>query len=171
MTKVSLNLTLMRHSPCQGLAQKRLIQEDTDNYRGSTVDPTNRLRIATRIHFALLRHFGEDVAVAALLDSESATREAIWVCEGSGDAELVALARQFEQANQLAAHDGAVATQAAVTSDDHAAPQHAAWSHNSTGFGVSALADLGEAPESGSTLASWLNAANWLRRNSSKTQH
>ena len=135
------------------------------------MDPTNRLRIATRLHFALLRQFGEDVMVSALLGSAADAREAIWVCEGSGDAELMALARQFEHANQLAAHDGAVASQAAVTSDEHAAPQHAAWSHNTTGFGESALADLGHAAASGSTLAGWLNAANWLRRNTPKTQH
>ena len=161
----------MHCTPCLGMVQTRLIQEDTGNYRGSTVDPTNRLRIATRIHFALLRHFGEDIAVTALLKSELDAREAIWVCEGSGDSELVALARQFEHANKLAAHDGAMASHAALTADDHAAPQHAAWSHNTTGFGVSQPVELGDTPEISSTLAGWLNAANWLRRSTSKTQH
>ena len=35
------------------------------------MDPTIRLRIATRIHFALLRHYGEDVGVSTLLKGEA----------------------------------------------------------------------------------------------------
>jgi hypothetical protein len=131
------------------------------------VDSTNRFRIATRIHFALLRHYGEDVAVNTLLKNELDAREVIWVCKASGDAELVALARQFEQANQNAVHDAAVTDQAPLSAADHAAPHHASWSRNTTGFGVSAPADLGDTGHS--TLAGWLNAANWLRR--STTQH
>lgn len=61
------------------------------------MDPTLRFRLATRIHFALLRHFGEDVQVNSLLRGEGEAREALWVCESSGDPELAALARQLER--------------------------------------------------------------------------
>jgi len=59
------------------------------------LDANTRLRIATRIHFALRRHLGEGVDVAQMLQSDAYAREALWVCEASGDAELAALARQY----------------------------------------------------------------------------
>ena len=61
------------------------------------MDPTLRFRLATRIHFALLRHFGEDVHVNSLLKGEGEAREALWVCEASGDPELAGLARRLER--------------------------------------------------------------------------
>ena len=64
------------------------------------MDPTIRLRIATRIHFALLRHYGEDVAVSTLLHDEADACEALWVCDASGHAELVTLAMQFRAATK-----------------------------------------------------------------------
>jgi len=60
------------------------------------LDANTRLRIATRIHFALRRHLGEGVDVAQMLRSEDYAREALWVCEAIGDPELAALARQYE---------------------------------------------------------------------------
>jgi len=60
-----------------------------------TLDDPTRLRIATRIHFALRRHFGEDIAVGTLLNRGGEAREALWVCESSGDPELMSLARQY----------------------------------------------------------------------------
>jgi hypothetical protein len=54
------------------------------------MDP-HRFRLATRIHFALLRQYGEDVDVAALLKGSAEGREALWVCEASNDRELVEL--------------------------------------------------------------------------------
>ncbi len=60
------------------------------------LDPDIRLRIATRIHHALRRRFGETVEVQSLLDGDAEAQEAMWVCEGSGDDELRALAREFQ---------------------------------------------------------------------------
>ena len=60
------------------------------------MDP-HRFRLATRIHFALLRRYGEDVDVAALLKGSPEAREALWVCEASDDRELVELAAQFKR--------------------------------------------------------------------------
>ena len=62
---------------------------------GISVDPTARLRIATRIHFALLRHFGESVDIRLLLAGGAECQEALAVCEASGDRYMMALGRQF----------------------------------------------------------------------------
>ena len=124
------------------------------------MDPTIRLRLATRIHFALRRLYGEDVEVSTLLRGTSEAREALWVCEASGDAELVSLARQFAEANAAMAL-AAAAARPAVTP----APQDTVWSQDTSGFGLTrppALADapLGSTPEA----ASWLRPTSWLRR-------
>ena len=82
-----------------------------------------RFRIATRIHFALLRQFGEDVGVSTLLHGGPEAREALWVCEASNDAQLVALAEQFKRSANAPSEDDA--------------PQDAAWARNTSGFGHS----------------------------------
>ncbi len=114
------------------------------------MDPTIRLRIANRIHFALLRHYGEDVDVATLLLGRAEAREALWVCEASGQTELVQLARQFSAATAQAAVPAA------------AAPQDMNWSQDTSGFGVSRLEEPAvEAPDG--RPAHWRRAARWLR--------
>jgi hypothetical protein len=60
------------------------------------LDANTRLRIATRIHFALRRHLGESVDVAQMLRNDDYAREALWVCEAIGDPELAALAKQYQ---------------------------------------------------------------------------
>jgi hypothetical protein len=59
------------------------------------MDHSTHLQIAARIHFALLRHYGEDIAIGALMKNQGDAREALWVCEASEHSELVNLARQF----------------------------------------------------------------------------
>ena len=145
------------------------------------MDTTIRLRIATRIHFALLRHYGEQVDVAGLLRGDAQAREALWVCEGSGHAELVSLAQQFNAATDAetateprAAHRPArqraanrVAPRAtATTAAARPAPQDAAWARDTSGFGVSRQpgatdTDHGALPPA---PAGWQVAARWLRR-------
>ncbi|TXC66894.1 hypothetical protein FSC37_17175 [Piscinibacter aquaticus] len=80
-----------------------LIQEDTSIRSGMPLDTATRLRLATRIHFALLRHYGQKVEISALMKTEGEVREAIWVCEASGDSELAAMARQLRMANEAPA--------------------------------------------------------------------
>ena len=63
------------------------------------MDPTSRLRIATRIHYALLRHLGTGIDVGYMLKREDYAREVLYVCEGTGDPELASLARKFERAS------------------------------------------------------------------------
>ena len=130
------------------------------------LDPTMRLRVATRIHFALLRHCGEQVSVSALLQGSNEMREALWVCEASNQAELVALATQFTRLAQAAA---AAAPTAAAALAEPAAPQDAAWAQDSSGFGLSRPAEeLASARRSATpaTSAGWLSPARWLRRGS-----
>jgi hypothetical protein len=137
------------------------------------LDPTIRLRLATRIHFALLRHYGEDVAVSTLLRGGDAAREALWVCEASEHAELVSLVQQFGAAQKTDA-TGRVAESAGRTDpptgvtepETAAAPQDTAWARQSSGFGMSGPGDLAEAeaPQSG-----WLSASRWRKRGAARS--
>ncbi len=118
------------------------------------MDPTIRLRIATRIHFALLRHYGEDVAVSTLLGDEVDACEALWVCEASGHDELVTLAKQFKAAPKpmptVAPHGAARG----------AVPQDMTWAQDTSGFGAShppeTMAGPAAKPGRGSVLSRWL---------------
>jgi hypothetical protein len=118
------------------------------------VDTSSRLRIATRIHFALLRHYGEHVEVGTLLKNEADAHEALWVCEASGDAELTALARQFKQPSK-------------ARPTAKAAPQDAAWARNTSGFGLSRPLELENAP-SGFGSSNWLKPSTWLKGKSAR---
>lgn len=115
------------------------------------MDDSIRLRIATRIHFALLRHYGEQVDVGDLLKNEATTREALWVCDASGDAEMVGLARQFRHATKAAAKAAAKA----------AVPQAMPW-RQSSGFGLSRPLDL-DAAGSPAGPTSWFRPSTWLK--------
>ena len=138
------------------------------------VDLNNRLRIATRIHFAQLRHLGEGVDVATMLKQKNQAREVLWVCEASGDPELVALGRQYQRA---------VALEESRVAAGHA-QQETPWAADTSGFGMSQPPEMNPvaaAPrrripavtvsvsrnESGAAdkrATAWLNPANWLRR-------
>ncbi|MEO8152965.1 MAG: hypothetical protein ABI605_07840 [Rhizobacter sp.] len=111
-----------------------------------------QLRIAARIHFVLKHDLGEGINVAAMLSDTHEAREVLFVCQASGNPELVSLARQFVNAGKLAkpalGHKGD-------------APQDAAWSRNTSGFGVTHPSEL-SAPEE----SSWRSATQWLRRSS-----
>jgi hypothetical protein len=126
---------------------------------GTIVDPTIRLRLATRIHFALRRNYGEDVEVSTLLRGLPEAREALWVCAASGDAELTALARQFTEVTAAADRAAIKLAQTRAT-----APQDTVWSQDTSGFGFTrppALADESPAP---AAPAGWRQRMNWLRR-------
>ena len=129
------------------------------------MDPTNRLRIATRIHFALLRHFDEDVSVSRLLANEADAREALWVCQASQNGELVELAAQFKAANKQEARE---AKQRSASAQNSAyapladVPQDLAWSKDTSGFGVSRLPSFMADPSP--TITDWLKPSTWLRR-------
>jgi hypothetical protein len=111
-----------------------------------------QLRIAARIHFILKHDLGEGISVAAMLSDANEAREVLFVCQASGNPELVSLARQFAHAGKLAKPTPAKAD----------APQDAAWARNTSGFGVTHAAELPPPEES-----SWRSATQWLRRASS----
>jgi len=121
------------------------------------LDPTIRLRLATRIHFALLRQYGEDVAVSTLLGDGADAREALWVCEASGHDELVLLAKQ------LRATPKPMPVVASRRANQGAVPQDMAWSQDTSGFGLShppeTMATLAEKPAQRSVLSRWLHGA------------
>ena len=142
------------------------------------MDPTSRLRLATRIHFALLRQCGETVEVRDLLDGRGEGREALWVCAASGDPELAALARDLGRANRRHANDVAAAAAAAArpaapetgTRAAGHVPQDTAWSQDTSGFGASRLPELGAQParSAATPTPSWLAPLDWLRRGATR---
>ena len=134
-------------------------------------DPTVRLRLATRIHFALLRHFGEQVSVSTLLKGGGEAREALWVCEASGNPEMVSLALQFAQAIPAAPHESRSGTGTGTRTGEavrRATPQDAAWAHDTSGFGISRPANASEPAARPPASAGWLNPANWRRRDAGR---
>lgn len=137
------------------------------------MDLNTRLRIATRIHFALLRHMGEGIDVGQMLKHEAQAYEVLWVCDASGDAELVALARQYRRALTLEVEAQAPAGHA---------HQDTPWAKDTSGFGVSQPPEAAELGVKAGRLiptltvaispngktrrrhaSYWLNPANWLR--------
>lgn len=123
------------------------------------MDSTQRLQIATRIHYALLRHLGEGIDVGVLLRSRAEAREVMWVCQASGDEELIALARQFE----------ACAMPPAVRAGAPAPPATPrAWaSDTGSGFATSRPSELAEWPTA-RVRRGWLSPASWMRRSPPK---
>ena len=122
------------------------------------MDPTIRLRLATRIHFALRRNYGEDVEVSTLLRGLPEAREALWVCAASGDAELTALARQFAEVTAAADLVATKLAQAQAT-----APQDTVWSQDTSGFGMTRPPVLGDESSAATAPAGWRQRMNWLR--------
>lgn len=131
------------------------------------MNANTRLRIATRIHFALMRHLGEGIDVGTMLKQAAEAREVLWVCDASGDAELMALAHQYRRAAAL--------EQEVVKAGGHA-PHETPWSRDTSGFGltqppvlplsaaVTPAPELGRAAPAAAGASRWLNPASWLRR-------
>lgn len=131
---------------------------------GSTTDTGTQLRLATRIHFALLRRYGEAVEVDAFLNGDAEAREALWVCQASGDDELAALARQFSTPAGAKASRASRRERVAALPAPTPAPQDAAWARNTSGFGVSRPPELDDAGTPRQVSYSRFNPLGWLRR-------
>jgi hypothetical protein len=129
------------------------------------LDANNRLRIATRIHFALIRHLGADVVdVGHMLKNEAEAREVLWVCDASGDAELTSLARKFRRA--CAAE--AAQAQARTAAGGHAA-QDTPWARDTSGFGLTQPPEVVEPARGKPTVSSgWMKPVSWLRQRSQR---
>ena len=123
------------------------------------MDP-HRFRLATRIHFALLRKYGEDVDVGSLLKGSPEGREALWVCEASDDRELVEFAAEFKRLAKAAARP----VKPVQVAD---APQDAAWARNTSGFGATLPLDLdalNHTPNDAPAARALLKPSTWLRK-------
>ncbi len=116
------------------------------------MDSHTRLSLAIRIHFALLRHYGEDVPVSTLIADGAEAREALWVCDASGHADLMQLAKTFRaMPNSLPA----IAARGATS-------QELPWGHDTSGFGITQPppAETAPAPATrGGALGRWLSGA------------
>ncbi|KNZ30981.1 MAG: hypothetical protein AD742_19525 [Methylibium sp. NZG] len=133
------------------------------------MDPTYRLRIATRLHFLLLRRYGQDIEVSHLLKCGGRNHDGLWLCKATGDDELIALARLLAHANQLHAKDEARlrehALMSAAVSASNAPPAEMPWSFDTSGFGLTHPLHLNDesrpaAPRGGRRF----NPLRWLKR-------
>jgi hypothetical protein len=131
------------------------------------MDPTYRLRIATRLHFLLLRRYGQDIDVNLLLKSQAKKHDGLWLCRATGDAELIVLARQLTWANHAHALEEARLRAAAAQLADTAAgsaTQEMSWSNDTSGFGVSKPQELNAKPGgAASGVGRWFNPVQWLK--------
>lgn len=113
-----------------------------------------QLRIAARIHYALKDLLGEGIDVSAMLTNPAEAREVLFVCQASGLPELVALANQFFIASEVAR----LASHESLSGQDTTPPQDAAWSRDTSGFGLSQPGDLPAAPRTAAPRAGWLRS-------------
>lgn len=145
------------------------------------MDSATLLRIATRIHYALLRHLGVGIDVGSMLSRKSYMREVLFVCQGSGDAELKTLGEQFAQARAAGRAQRpmpSVPKAKGPLADPRNIPElpttavvadPSTWAHSASDFGmtrppglnVSAADVAGEAPIKGKR---WFDPGRWLRR-------
>ena len=142
------------------------------------MDPTYRLRIATRLHFLLLRRYGQDIDVGHLLKCRARDHDGLWLCKATGDVELITLARQLAHANHAYARQEArlreevlISVCAAAGEAVHEMP----WGDDTSGFGLTHPQHLPSMPEplEAPRPARWFKPLQWLtgqtaaRRNSS----
>ncbi|MCM5678512.1 hypothetical protein M8A51_03085 [Schlegelella sp. S2-27] len=59
-----------------------------------------RFRVATRIHYGLLKHIGEGIDLPTMLEREDYALDVLQVCRASGNAELQHLAEAFVAASR-----------------------------------------------------------------------
>ncbi len=117
------------------------------------MDSHTRLSLAIRIHFALLRHYGEDVPVSTLIEGGAEAREALWVCEACGHPELMQLANAFKATPK---------PMPKVSAPQAATPQDMAWAQDTSGFGITRPPPATGAPRAttgGWSIGRWLSGA------------
>jgi len=127
------------------------------------MDPTSLLRIATRIHYALLRHLGTGIDVGYMLKREDYAREVLYVCEGTGDPELASLARKFERAS----------LEATLAETGHApldgSGPETNWANQTSASDITQMGAL-DAPRE-PTSSRWLTPSRWIELIPSTTVH
>jgi hypothetical protein len=132
------------------------------------MDPTYRLRTATRLHFLLLRRYGQDIEVSHLLKSRARNHDGLWLCKATGDAELIALARLLAHANHLHAKEETRLREEALMSAVAGAAGGAAandmpWSFDTSGFGLTHPQHLPEEPNDAPQRVRRFSPLRWLK--------
>jgi hypothetical protein len=79
----------------------------------------NKLRIATKIHFFLLRELGQGIDIERMLSHELYARDVLLVCEACPGTELARLAAQFRSLQTPGVAEPAAAYIAAQTPGPH----------------------------------------------------
>ena len=129
----------------------------------------DRLQIAARIHFMLLREIGQGIDIEQMLGQPRYERDVLLVCDACRDSELANLARQYRQTMAPAVP----APAAEATRPGGHAPRPNEWSRATTGFGISrpfdpladsAAGDRGNDAAGTSTPSLRHRLARWLRR-------
>jgi hypothetical protein len=137
------------------------------------LDPTARLRLATRLHFMLRRQLDQDFDIAALVQGGFDARAALRLCRNSGRPDLIAAARELELAHRAEAKASARRAAASLEKPVPRPPSKATkrkllggrkaqdleWSKDTSGFGISLP------PQRGGELdAAPLPRPGWLER-------
>lgn len=132
------------------------------------MDPTYRLRTATRLHFLLLRRYGQDIDVGHLLKGRARNHDGLWLCKATGDAELIALARQLAHANLAHAKEEARLREEALMSvcaTAGAVVHEMPWGFDTSGFGLTHPQHLPEVqPFDTSKPPRRFSPLRWLKR-------
>lgn len=137
------------------------------------MDPTARLRLATRLHFMLRRQLDQDFDIAALVQGGFDARAALRLCRNSGRPDLIAAARELELAHRAEAKASARRAAAALEKPVSRPPSKTAkrklpvgrkaqdleWSKDTSGFGISL-----PPPRGGELDSAPLPRPGWLER-------
>ncbi len=138
----------------------------------------NRLHLATRIHFGLLRTLGEGVDVARMLRQREYADEVLNVCRGLEEFAIVELADRFDDATAEESARACLAEAArearrALAQIPRRAPvtaQAMSWSDQTSGFGLTqAMAALDDAPATPQRRR--FAASDWLGLGASRDRH
>jgi hypothetical protein len=141
------------------------------------MDPTFRLRTATRLHFLLLRRCGQHIDIGVLLKATARTHDGLWLCKSTGDAEMIRLARQLGQANRAHAEqesrlreDAMMNARLQATAAENAtakggsAVQNMPWGRQTTGFGLTHPQALNtESHTRTDPPGRWFNPLHWMK--------
>ena len=95
----------------------------------------NRLQIATRIHYVMLREIGQGIDIERMLKDARYERDVLLVCDACPETDLLALAQQYRRS--LPEVGGLATAQAKPRSREAGhAPQPTEWARDTSGFGI-----------------------------------
>jgi hypothetical protein len=109
-------------------AKRTILPHESDE--NTMTAQLSALRVATRIHFFLLRELGQGIDIEQMLNRELYARDVLLVCEACQGTELARLAAQF-RAVRAAARTPGVAEPAPGYS-----PRELDWADSRSGFGI-----------------------------------